>query len=82
MPEVIDDVHRLARQIYRNHKQAIDLIIEYRERYEPDYPGEGYGMVRDAVRDRPEWRESTCNRNYARFVAAEWADREELKVDG
>ena len=37
VPDVSNDVHQLARKIYRKHKQAIDLIIEHRERYEPNY---------------------------------------------
>ena len=82
VPEVSDDVHQLARQIYRKHKQAIDLIIEHRERYEPNYVTEAFRMVRDAVGERPEWRESRIDRPYARFVAAEWFDQEEFVVDG
>lgn len=82
VPDVSDEVHRLARQIYRKHKQAIDLIIEHRERYEPNYVTEGFRMIRDAVGERPEWRESRCNHPYARFVSAEWADIEEFEMDG
>lgn len=41
VPEVSNDVHKLARRIYRKHKRAIDLIIEHRERYEPNYVTEG-----------------------------------------
>ena len=82
VPEVSDDVHQLARQIYRKHKQAIDLIIEHRERYEPNYVTEAFRMVRDAVGERPEWRESRIDRPYARFVAAEWFDEKEFVVDG
>lgn len=82
VPEVSDDVHQLARQIYRKHKQAIDLIIEHRERYEPDYVAEAFRMVGDAVGKRREWRESRIDRPYARFVAAEWSDEEEFRVDG
>ena len=82
VPELSDDVHKLARQIYRKHKQAIDLIIEHREQYEPNYVTEAFRMVRDAIGERPKWRESRIDHPYARFVAAEWAAREELKVDG
>ena len=82
VPDVSDDVHQLARQIYRKHKQAIDLIIEHRERYEPNYVTEAFRMVRDVVGERPEWRESRIDRPYARFVAAEWFDEEEFGVDG
>ena len=82
VPEVSDEVHRLARQVYRKHKQAIDLIIEHRERYEPNYVTEGFRMVRDAIAERPEWTESRIDHPYARFIGADWADKEEFKVDG
>ena len=82
VPEVSDEVHRLARQIYRKHKQAIDLIIEHREQYEPNYVTEAFRMVRDGVRQRPEWTERRIDHPYARFTGAQWADKEELEVDG
>ena len=82
VPEVSDDVHRLARRIYRKHKQAIDLMIEHRDRYEPNYVTEGFRMVRDAVGERPEWKESRCNHPYARFVSVDWNMYKELEVDG
>ena len=46
MPEVNNDVHALARKIYRKHRHAIDLIIENQERYKPDYVSEAYRMIR------------------------------------
>ena len=36
VPEVSNDAHELARRIYRKHKRAIDLIIEHRDRYQPN----------------------------------------------
>lgn len=82
VPEVSGEVHRLARRIYRKHKQAIDLIIEHREQYEPNYVTEAFRMVRDAVRQRTEWTERRIDHPYARFTGAQWADKEELAVDG
>ena len=82
VPEVSDEMHRLAPQIYRKHRQAIDLIIEHRERYEPNYVTEAFRMVRYAIGERPEWTESRIDHPYARFMGTEWADKEELKVDG
>ncbi len=82
VPEISNDAHTLARKIYRKHKQAIDLIIEHRERYEPNYPNEGFKMVREAVAERPEWKESKCNNPYARFISADWDKYLDiLKVD-
>ena len=81
VPDVGDEVHKLARMIYRKHKRAIDLIIEHRDEYEPNYVTEGFRMVRKAVDKHKEWREGTCNRPYARFVSADWDRYEVLKTD-
>ena len=81
VPEVSNDVHELARRIYRKHKEAIGLIIEHRERYEPNYVTEWFRMARDAIRGQPLWTEATCNRPYARFVSAEWEAYEDLALD-
>ena len=78
VPEVSNDVHELARRIYRKHKRAIDLIIEHRDRYQPNYVTEGFWMVREAVGKESRWREAQCNHPYARFVSADWAGYEEL----
>ncbi len=78
VPEVSNDAHSLARKIYRKHKQAIDLIIEHRERYEPNYPNERFWMVREAVRGHPELVEASCNHPIARFVPADWRTYEGL----
>ena len=82
VPEVSDEAHQLARRIYRKHKQAIDLILEHRERYAPNYVTEAFRMIRDAVGQRREWREGRVNHPYARFIGAEWEGIEEFKVDG
>ena len=82
VPDVSDDVHRLARQVYRKHKQAIDLIIEHHKKYEPNYVTEAFRMVRDAVSQRSEWKERRIDHPYARFTGVQWADNEELEVDG
>ena len=81
VPEVSNDVHELARRIYRKHKRAIDLIIEHQERYEPNYVTEGFRMIRDAIGNQPLWKDTTSNHPYARFIAADWAEFEELKLD-
>ena len=82
VPEVSNDVHELARRIYRKHKRAIDLIIEHRERYEPNYVTEGFRMIRDAIGGQPLWKDTTSNHPYARFIAADWEEFDELKLDG
>lgn len=77
VPEVSNDVHELARRIYRKHQRAIDPIIEYRERYEPNYVAEGFRMIRDAIGRQPLWKDTTSNHPFARFVSVEWAKYEE-----
>ena len=81
VPEVSDDVHKLAREIYRKHKRAIDLIIEHRDRYEPNYLTEGFRMVLEEVSKHKEWKKGTSNRPYARFVSTDWDRYEALKID-
>lgn len=81
VPEVSNDVHELARRIYRKHKRAIDLIIEHRERYEPNYVTEGFRMIRDAIGRQLLWKDTTSNHPYARFIAADWQPFDELKLD-
>ena len=74
VPEVSNDVHELARRIYRKHRQAIDLIIEHRERYEPNYVSEAYRMILESVDERPELTRGTSNLPYARFLSTDWAE--------
>ncbi len=81
VPDVSDDVHELARMIYRKHKRAIDLIIEHRDQYEPNYVKEGYHMVGEVVGAHKEWVKGTCNLPYYRFVSADWDKYEALKTD-
>lgn len=80
VPDISDDVHELARMIYRKHKRAIDLIIEHRDQYEPNYVREGYHMVGKAIGAHTEWVKGTCNLPYYRFVSADWDGYEELKT--
>ncbi len=80
VPDVSDDVHELARMIYRKHKRAIDLIVEHREQYEPNYVTEGCHMVREAVRTHKEWKEIQFNRPNVRFVSANWDVYEALNT--
>ena len=80
VPEVSNDVHELARRIYRKHRRAIDLIIENQGRYEPNYVTEWFRMAREAIAGQPLWLEATCNRPYARFIGADWEEHEELRL--
>ncbi len=80
VPEVSNDVHALARRIYRKHRQAIDLIIENQERYKPDYAREAYGMFRKAIDEHPALQLGTCNPPYLRFLSSDWTTSEDLRL--
>ncbi len=82
VPEVSDDVHELARRIYRKHKKAIDLICDHRDRYEPNYVSEGYHMVDEAVSAHEEWEKGTCKLPYYRFLSADWDQYQVLRFNG
>ena len=79
--DVSNDVHQLARRIYRKHQAAIDLIIEHREQYRPNHVTEGTRMLREAFEERRGiWRRGTCNQPYFRFMSENWARYECLKL--
>ena len=80
VPDVSNDIHKLAQRIYRKHRRAIDLIIENKDRYTPNYRSEGYAMVRDAVGQQPLWNMGTCNLPYVRFRSDSWVGYEELRL--
>ncbi len=82
VPEVSNDVHALARRIYRKHQKAIDLIIKHQEDYKPNYLTEGFWMIRDAIDQQSLWKPARSDRPYARFVSAEWEQYKELQLDG
>ena len=82
VPEESNDVHALARRIYRKHQRAIDLIIKHHEEYKPNHLTEGFRMIRVAIGQRSVWKEARCDRPYARFVSAEWEQyNTELRLD-
>ena len=82
VPEVSNDVHALARKIYRKHRQAIDLIIENQERYKPDYVGEAYRMFQGAIGEQPKLKLGRCDRPYVRFLSTDWTIVEDLGLPG
>ena len=83
VPDVNNDVHELARRIYRKHQRAIEHIIEYRERYDPNYISEAYRILQSIVDRSSVWRGGRCDRPYVRFLSKDWERYEdELKLAG
>ena len=78
VPEVSNDVHELARQIYRKHQRAIDLISDNKGKYQPNYVTEWFRMIRAAVGEQQSWTDRATSRPYARFVSRNWQEYEEL----
>ena len=81
VPEVSNDVHALARRIYRKHREAIELIIRHQGRYEPNYVSEAYRMILEVVDEQPQWRRGTSNRPYARFLSTDWERCGDLRLE-
>lgn len=83
VPDVSNDVHELARQIYRKHQRAIDLIFENKESYRPNYVSEAYRMILEGVDGQPNGLvRGTSNLPYARFLSADWARFEDIRLSG
>lgn len=74
VPEVSNDVHSLARRIYRKHQRAIDLITDNKAKYQPNYVTEWFGMIRAAVREQQSWTDRATYRPYVRFVSRNWQE--------
>ena len=83
VPEVSNDVHALARRIYRKHQRAIDLINDHKGKYQPNYVTEWFQMIRAAVGEQQSWTDRATYRPYTRFVSRNWQEYEELlSLDG
>jgi len=70
------EVQKLAREIYSNHKQAIDLIIEAR----PDVQQELWDVVREVMKDSNELRHDFSNKSTIRYYDPRWDLHPELKL--
>ena len=70
-------VRELARKIYAEHSDAIELIY----RHKPvDTSAEMRGIILEAIDDNPQWRRGYVNHGYTRFYPAEWERFETLKT--
>ena len=75
MPET--SVSQLARRIYLEHREAVDLIIANR----PDWVAEAKQVFKEAVARQREWTLDVEDRDFVRFQSADW-DRYEATQTG
>ena len=68
VPETASHLQELAREIYLEHREAIDLIIANR----PDFEAEIKDMIRRAVEQRENWRLDIAASQNVGFYASEW----------
>ena len=68
VPET-DEVAALARRIYIEHREMIELIYRHR----PNYQAETNQILRDEVQNQDDWKlDDDTNAKYVRFLASEW----------
>ena len=70
------EIARLCRQIYRQHRHAIDLIYEHR----PDRRSEMRHFLEDLIREETHLVLDESNKYYIRFIPKDW-DQDTLKAD-
>ena len=75
MPET--SVSQLARRIYLEHREAVDVIIANR----PDWVAEAKQVLKEAVARQREWTLDVEDREFVRFRSADW-DRYEATQTG
>ena len=75
MPET--SVSQLARRIYLEHHEAVELIVANR----PDWVSEGKQVLKEAVGQQRGWILDVEDRDFVRFRSADW-DRYEVTHTG
>ena len=68
------EVHVLAQKIYRQHKKAIDLIIEAR----PDVQQSMHDMVEELVQHHPELKPDVSTKSSIRYYDPRWDEHAAL----
>ena len=66
MPET--SVSKLARKIYLEHREAVDLLIES----QPDWVAEAKQWLKEAVARQAEWALDLEDKEYVRFRSTDW----------
>lgn len=73
MPET--SVSQLARKIYLEHREAVELIVANR----PNWVSEAKQWLKEAVAQQTEWVLDVEDRDFVRFRAREWDQYEATK---
>ena len=66
MPDT--SISQMARKIYLEHREAMDLIIANR----PNYITEGKAIFKEAIEEQEGWILDVEDREYVRFKSADW----------
>ena len=77
MPEDRRKSPKLARQIYLEHREAIELIYRYR----PEYQAEIKQVLREAISRQESWKLDVEGNPFVRFRPVDW-DRFESQRSG
>ncbi len=74
MPDT--SISQMARKIYLEHQEAMDLIIANRPRWGP----EAIPVLKEAIEEHPEWKMDFSDRNCVRFRSADWDQYESARM--
>ena len=74
MPDT--SIAQMARKIYLEHQEAMDLIIANR----PSWGSEAIPILREAIEEQPEWKLDFSDRNWVRFRSADWDQYESTRT--
>ena len=58
------DIQRLCRNLYQNHRRALDLIFEHR----PDRAAEVAEAIEKHIKSREDWRPGDLGKTYLKFL--------------
>ena len=74
MPDT--SIAQMARKIYLEHQEAMDLIIANR----PSWGSEAIPILREAIEEQPEWKLDFSDRSWVRFRSADWDQYESTRT--
>ena len=72
VPDSNTNIQQLARQIYLNHREAIELIY----RHKPNYASEIKQILKEAISRQANWKLDKEETNWVRFRPCSWVNSE------